>query len=109
MSRGLPSWGKEAFPRRKSRRIGQTPLKTCVNCGKPNDTRTTAWSNEGDGLGAATDVVVGGVTQDNTKDRAVESGCTFCGSTKWQSNKPPQLPDDYNKPSDEWRTYRKRR
>jgi hypothetical protein len=75
----------------------------------PNDTRKTAFSDAEDGLGPPTDVVVDGVTQENTKDRAVQSGCRFCGSLKWQDTKPAPLPDDRKKPSDEWRRNNKGR
>lgn len=110
MRRAIPSYGKEEFLRGKGDRIGRTPYRRCVRCRMPNDTRTTAWSDSGDGLGPPTDVVVDGQTQANTKDRAVQSGCRFCGSLKWQESKPIALPDDRDLPSDEWsRRYRRKR
>jgi len=42
------------------------------------------------------------------KDHAVQSGCGFCGSLKWQDTKPVALPDDQFLPSDENRRRRKR-
>lgn len=106
-----PEFGKEQLPHhaRAGEQIGQTPFRRC-KCGRPLDTRKTAWSKaEGGGLGAPTDVVVDGETQDNTKDRDEVSGCWFCGRTYWLNSKPNALPDDRNKPSDEWRNRRKRR
>jgi hypothetical protein len=107
--RRVPSHGREVFPIRKSEQIGQTPLVRCRFCRHPNDTRKTGWSASGDGLGPPTDVVVSGETQENTKDRANAGGCPVCGSLNWHEGKPTPLPDDRDKPSDEWRTNRRRR
>ncbi len=100
IKRRMPRFGKEAFPRHSGEQLGRTPYKRCVNCNMPNDTRSTAWSDNGDGLGVPTEVTVDGEVQENVMDRAVNSGCRFCGSLKWQDSKPVALPDDRNFPSE---------
>lgn len=103
-----PSFGRQVFPSPtaspKGERIGRTPFRRCVQCGRANDTRKTAWGEQGDGLGPPT--VVANST--NTQDRAVQSGCWFCGTYQYQGSKPDPLPDDRNLPSDEWRNYKRR-
>lgn len=103
-----PSFGKEAFLSGRGERIGVTPLRRCVRCRTPNDTRTTVFAETGDGLGPAIDVSVNGVVQSNVKDHVVQSGCKFCGSHKWQHTKPVALPDDRNMPSDDYRRRRRK-
>ena len=34
----------------RTHRVGVTSFLPCVQCGAYNDTRTTSWSNQGDGL-----------------------------------------------------------
>lgn len=117
MTRKSPSFGITVYPspsRRSEGQIGVTPLMRCVQCGFPNDTRNTAWSNSGEGIGAAYAVTVDAApgqdpTYKDTKDRDVQGGCAACGSLKWRPSKPAALPDDRNKPSSEWYARRKYR
>lgn len=104
-----PSQGNDVFPSPtadpKGRQIGRTPYRRCQQCGLPNDTRSTGWAPDGEGLGPPTTVS----SSANTEDRANVGGCRFCGSMQWQKTKPASLPDDRFFPSDEWRNYKRKR
>ena len=47
----------------------------CIQCGQVNDKRKTSWSKRGEG-------------------REGESGCRFCASLYWQTEKPQKIADD---------------
>lgn len=70
----------------RKKRLGVTSLLPCKECGAYNDTRTTAWSNQGDGL---VDTPGG-----DPGEQSVGSGCWLCGSLFWRWNKPEKYPDD---------------
>jgi len=82
INKKFPNQGLQIFPSgtadRTGRRLGQTPMRKCVQCGAWNDTRKKAWSDSGEGLGAA----------DSEGSRDVTSGCYHCGSLKWLHSKP---------------------
>lgn len=105
----FPRIGRDVYPTpeadRKGSRVGRTPFKRCIQCGLPNDTRSTAWAAAGEGLGEPYTVS----SDTNTQDRDVVAGCRFCGSLKWQHRKPKPLPDGRNYPADENRRNRNRR
>lgn len=67
-----------------------------MQCGFVNDTRLTAWAEKGDGLvdsGSFADLY--GKTRNETgKSQRVVGGCAFCGSMKWQKQRPRKLSDD---------------
>lgn len=88
----LISFGTELYPGdpRGGERLGRSPMRRCVHCGQPNDTRKTAWSDSTEGTG-----------NDN------DSGCRFCRSARWQYSKPVALPEDRYLPAE--RTKRRRR
>lgn len=96
--RELVPFGRRVYPSptaRRGERMGQTPFRYCIQCGFPNDTRTTAWAqgaNEGDG----------GLSLNDGSDPAewtASAGCAFCGSMKWLPSKPTALPDDERLPT----------
>jgi len=117
MSRSLrgrgPAFGITVYPSpsaKKEGQIGYTPFMRCIQCGLPNDTRKTAWSNTGEGFGDPVDITVARAPGQNTgtvntKDHPVQAGCRFCGSLRWRATEVVPLPDDRNRPSSEW--YRK--
>lgn len=118
MTRRSPSFGTTIYPspsgNRREGQIGVTPFMRCIQCGMPNDTRKTAWSNSDEGFGEAYAVTVDAApgqdtTYKDTMDRDVQGGCRFCGSLKWRLSKPKALPDDRDKPSSEWYARRKNR
>ena len=89
----FPSFGTDWFPTgnagKTPNRVGITPILRCRHCGHTNDTRTTAWSAQGEGLTAP----------DSYGSQDVNAGCAFCGSLFWRKTKPPKLPDDQFLPS----------
>lgn len=87
-------WGVPVHPSttaRRGERMKITPMRYCVQCGLPNDTRKTAWSESGDGI-------VWNLAK-SPADPTVTSGCRFCGSLKWLKAKPIKLPNDRYLPS----------
>lgn len=89
MSR-FSSFGSLVHSDRGTKRIGVTPLKRCRFCRFANDTRTTAWSNRGEGN-----------VQISSTEFSARAGCAFCGSMNWHPGKPVKLPDDRFLPSRE--------
>lgn len=81
---------------RDGRQVGRTPLRRCIQCGFPNDTRKVA---VGKGDGIRQDAISG---YDDAKDPVVTSGCAFCGSHKWLEGNPKPLADDRDKPAREY-------
>ena len=84
------------------RRIGRTPLRRCRICNFPNDTRSTGWAKEGEGISRST-TTVGGLTIGQFE---ITGGCAFCGNMTWVRGKPQKLPDDIDLPSDEYKNRR---
>ena len=83
----FPELGQDVYPSptgRRTEQIGITPFRRCRQCGSVNDTRSTAFSQEGEGL----------VVKDSSGEQDAKSGCWFCGSLFWQKRKPRKLPDD---------------
>ena len=95
MSR-FPEFGTNIYPSttgRRQNRIGVTSFRRCKQCGYVNDTGSTAWSLNGDGL-------VGGRGNENSPgEQSVGSGCAFCGSLNWQDHKPTVPPNDERLPT----------
>lgn len=58
----------------------------CMQCGFPNDTRTTGYSKNGEGYTGEPSVV--------TDSKTESGGCGFCASLHWLPYKPDALPDD---------------
>ena len=66
----------------RGERLGISPLRRCVQCGTPNDTRKTPWSDSAEA--------------DPVRNAG---GCKFCGSLMWTHDKPAILPDDRKLPT----------
>ena len=84
-----PNFGITVYPAPsagRTKRLGSTSFLPCIQCGSYNDTRTTAWSNQGDGLNRD--------SGDATVSEDSGSGCWFCHSLKWRAGKPQKYPDD---------------
>lgn len=80
MKNRVPSFGVSVFPSPtggpgRARRIGVTPFVRCMQCGFVNDSRKIAWSRKGEG-------------------EEGKSGCAFCASLYWASQKPAKIRDD---------------
>jgi hypothetical protein len=86
------SFGTELFSGavRGGERLGVSPMRRCVQCGMPNDTRKTAWSDKTEGTGNDAD-----------------PGCRFCRTPYWQWTKPEALPEDRFLPAEKVRRRRK--
>lgn len=108
--------GREVFPGNRGKRVRRTKFKRCIQCGCRNDANKTAWAQlrDGSGLKKISDPEPGTETQGfiDTYDRPAEykvtTGCRFCGSLNWQSQKPSPLPDDRNLPASGSSRLRKR-
>lgn len=88
--------GRELHPNHPSSRVKMTPLRRCRKCGTMNDTRTTAWSDSGEGLVK--------VAEPGAKDSSgqysspaifeAKSGCNLCGCLGWTKGRPRKLKDE---------------
>src|SRR3990167_3869320 len=93
-----PDIGINIYPSQtagRTKRLGVTSFLPCIQCGSYNDTRTTAWAKQGDGLS-----VIDGSSPTEFK---VGAGCWFCGSLKWRKEKPGKYPDDRELPNPDLR------
>lgn len=104
----LPGF-KEVAPRRKSRRIGRTSFLTCSRCGLANDTRSTAWANNGSGLSVTAEATPPSTfsVYENPVEQTATSGCKFCGSLFWLDGKPSGYPDSDKIPATGWKKHKR--
>ncbi len=99
----FPAFGLTIYPSptatRRGRRLYQTPMRACIQCGTWNDQRKRSWSKSGEGLGSP----------DSEGSRDAVSGCWFCGSKNWLHNKPSRKwPDASKIPAREYRRTNRR-
>lgn len=109
----VPGGGRRVHPTgtafRGGRQVGETPYRYCVQCGTANDTRSTEWSNDGEGIERDFDAAGNPVLDENGNSIAtITSGCSVCGSLFWQYTRPKKIKDRSILPSREARLRQKR-